>query len=189
MKHIIMVLALVSLCTGTTLAAESKSSTMSNLETVIVTNDRLLQYDSYDMGSMGGSLDVNFKAMIITDPEKGAAVAKGMKVTILGEKEATSTVYLDLEETQALAKSIGIMKATSAKFIDLKREPYTEIIYSSKGGFKFGYLNKGASAGMFSSSSALFIKSPDMTSIFKDDDKRFSQFQVIINNVLLKITK
>lgn len=189
MKRIIMVLAIVSLCTGTTFAAETKPSTMSNLETVIVTNDKLLQYDSYDMGIMSGSFDVSFKAIIITEPEKGVAVVKGMKVTILGEKEATSTVYLDLEETQALAKSIGIIKATSAKFVDLKREPYTEITYSSKGGFKFGYLNKGASAGMFSSSSALFIKSPVMESTLKDDEKRFSQLQSIINNVLLKITK
>ncbi len=189
MKRTILVLATLSLFAGTTFAAEPTAGKMSNLEAVIVNNDKLLQYDSYDMGIADGSLDVNFKAMIITDPEKGEVVVKGMKVTILGEKEATSTVYLDLEETQALAKSIGILKATSVKFAELKREPYTEITYSSKGGFKFGYLNKGAGAGMFSSSSVLFIKSPDLESEFKDDEKRFSQFQSIINNVLLKITK
>jgi hypothetical protein len=174
---------------GNVAAAEPSGRKQSNLEALLVNNETLLQSDSYDMGEMSGSLDVKFTAMVVTDPVKAEVVARGMKVTILGEKEVTSTVYLDQEELEALGKAIGVIKATAVKFADQKREPYTELAYTSKGGFKFGYLNKGAGAGMFSSSSALFIRTPELQSLLKDDEKRIAQMQTIVNNVMLRTTR
>jgi hypothetical protein len=170
-------------------AQEPNSKKLSNIESLLINNETLLQYDSYEMGIMSGTLDIKFTAMVIADPVKSEIVARGMKVTILGEKDTISTVYLDQEEIENLAKSINAIKMFSAKCVDSKREPYTEMVYSSKGGFKFGYLNKGATSGMFGSTSSLFVKTPDMMSLLKDDEKRINQIQSIINNVMLRITR
>ena len=189
MKSVICMLMALSLFAADVFAQDATGKKMSNLENLIVNGEKLLQYDSYETGVLSGSFDIRFTAMVITDPEKSEILAKGMKATIMGEKEATSSVYLDFEEVQNLSKSLSLIKAVSAKFADKKREPYTEVVYSSKGGFKFGYLNRGVNAGMFSSNSALFIKTPDMVSTLKDDEKRFNQLQSIVNNVLMRISR
>ena len=115
--------------------------------------------------------------------------AQFMKVTIIGEKNATSTVYLDSGEVLNLSNAITLVKSVSEKYATEKLEPYTEVLYSSKGGFKFGYLNKGVNTGVFESRSALSIRTPTMESIFKDDEKRLGQIQSIIANVLFNVSR
>jgi len=187
-KHAINVLLVLVFLTFNAFASDSDGKKISNLESTILNNETVLKYDSYDAGAISGSFEVKFTTMVITDPVKLNVTAAGMKVTILGDKNATSTVYLDSEEVQNLSNAITLIKSISEKYATEKREPYTEILYSSKGGFKFGYLNKGGNAGMFESSAALFIRTPSMESIFKGDEKRFGQMQSIIANVLFKVS-
>lgn len=182
-KHAVKVLLVSALFVCNVHAAESK------LETSLGNNETVLKYESYDSGTMGGSFDVKFTAMVVTDPVKATTVASGVKVTILGDKDAKSVVYLDLEEVQNLSNAITLVKSISEKNATEKLEAYTEVVYSSKGGFKFGYLNRGAGAGMFDSKSALFIRTPAMESIIKDDEKRFGQLQTIIASVLFNVSK
>ena len=188
-KLVINVLFVLVLLALNAFAADVENSKMSNLESTILNNETVLKYDSYDAGEISGSFSVKFTAMVISDPVKSKVVATGMKVTITGDKNATSTVYLDAVEVQNLSKAITLIKSISEKYATEKIEPYTEMIYSSKGGFKFGYLNKGVNAGVFESSSALFIRTPTMESILKDDEKRFGQLQSIIANVLFNASR
>ena len=188
-KLVINVLFVLVLLALNAFAADVENSKMSNLESTILNNETVLKYDSYDAGEISGSFSVKFTAMVISDPVKSKVVATGMKVTITGDKNATSTVYLDAVEVQNLSKAITLIKTISEKYATEKIEPYTEMIYSSKGGFKFGYLNKGVNAGVFESSSALFIRTPTMESILKDDEKRFGQLQSIIANVLFNASR
>ena len=184
--NVLLVLALLTL---NVFASDSDGNKISNLESTILNNETVLKYESYDSGAISGSFDVKFTAMVITDPVKSKVVATGMKVTIIGEKNATSTVYLDSGEVLNLSNAITLVKSVSEKYATEKIEPYTEILYSSKGGFKFGYLNKGVNAGVFDSRSALFIRTPSMESIFKDDEKRLGQIQSIIANVLFNVSR
>lgn len=188
LKVAINVLLVFSLFSLTAFASESDGKKISKLESTILNNDTVLKYESYDAGVISGSLDVKFTSMVITDPENAAVVVTGMKVTILGDKDTKSTVYLDSEEVQNLSKAIALIKTISAKNETEKIEPYTEVHYSSKGGFKFGYLNKGTNAGMFESNSALFIRTPTMESILKNDEKRLGQMQSTIANALFKMS-
>jgi hypothetical protein len=188
LKLAVNVLLVLALFTLNAFASDSGVKKISNLESTILNNETLLKYESYDAGMMSGSLDVKFTAMVITDPVKSNVVATGMKVTIIGDKEATSTVYLDSEEVQNLSNTIALIKTISEKNATEKIEPYTEVLYSSKGGFKFGYLNRGMNSGMFESNSALFIRTPAMNSILKNDEKRLGQMQTIIANALYKMS-
>lgn len=187
LKLAINVLLLSALLALNAFASDSEGKKISNLESTILNSETVLKYDSYDAGSISGSFDVKFTAMVITDPVKSNVVATGMKVTILGDKDATSTVYLDSDEVQNLSNAITLIKSISEKYATEKREPYTELLYSSKGGYKFGYLNKGGNAGMFESSSSYFIRTPSMESLIKNDEKRLGQMQSIIANVLFKV--
>ncbi|MDD2542759.1 MAG: hypothetical protein PHH28_17195 [Desulfuromonadaceae bacterium] len=188
-KLAINVLLVLALLTCNVFASDSAGSKMSNLESTLLNNETVLKYESYDSGAINGSFDVKFTAMVVTDPAKSKKVATGMKVTIIGDKDATSTVYLDSDEVQNLSNAIASIKTISEKYATEKIEPYTEILYSSKGGFKFGYLNKGVNAGVFESRSALFIRTPSMQSIFNDDEKRWGQMQSIIANVLFNVSR
>ncbi len=188
MKLVIKVLLVLALFTLNAFASDSDGKKISKLESTILNNETILKYESYDAGTIGGSLDVKFTAMVITDPVKSNVVSAGMKVTIIGDKNITSTVYLDLEEGQNLLNTIALIKTISAKYETEKIEPYTEILYSSKGGFKFGYLNRGSGSGMFESNSALFIRTPTMESVLKNDEKRLGQMQTVIANALYKMS-
>jgi len=188
-KLTINVLLVLALLTLNVFASDSDGNKISNLESTILNNETVLKYESYDAGTISGSFDVKFTAMVVTDPVKSKVVATGMKVTIIGEKNATSTIYLDSGEVLNLSNAITLVKSVSEKYATEKIEPYTEILYSSKGGFKFGYLNKGVNAGVFESRSALSIRTPSMESIFKDDEKRLGQMQSIIANVLFNVSR
>ena len=188
LKLVINVLLVLALFTLNAFASDSDGKKMSNLESTILNNETVLKYESYDSGMISGSFDVKFTAMVITDPVKSNVAATGMKVTIIADKNVTSTVYLDSEEVQNLSNTIALIKTISAKYATEKIEPYTEVLYSSKGGFKFGYLNKGINSGMFESSSALFIRTPTMESILKNDEKRLGQIQTTIANALFKMS-
>jgi hypothetical protein len=188
LKLAINVLLVLGLFTLTAYASDPDGKKISNLESTILNNETTLKYESYDAGIISGSFDVKFTAMVITDPVKSDVVVTGMKVTIIGDKNITSTVYLDSAEVQNLLTAITLIKTISAKYASEKIEPYTEVIYSSKGGFKFGYLNKGINAGMFESSSALFIRTPAMESLLKNDEKRLGEMQTIISSALYKMS-
>lgn len=188
-KIAVNVLLVLALLTVNVFASDSEVHKISNLESTILNNETVLKYESYDSGAISGSTDVKFTAMVITDPAKAKMVASGMKVTITGDKNATSTVYLDSEEVQSLSKANTLVKSVSEKYATEKIEPNTEILYSSKGGFKYGYLNKGVNAGVFESRSSLFIRTPTMESIIKDDEKRLGQIQSIIANVLFNLSR
>jgi hypothetical protein len=188
LKLAINVLLVFSLFTLTAFASDSDSKKMTELESTILNNETVLKYESYDAGVVSGSFDVKFTSMVITDPENATKVATGVKVTIFGDKDMTSTVYLDSEEVQNLSKAIALIKTISAKNATEKIVPYTEVLYSSKGGFKFGYLNKGLNAGMFESNSALFIRTPTLESILKNDEKRLELMQSTIANALFQIS-
>lgn len=188
-KLAINVLLVLALLTLNVFASDSDGNKISNLESTILNNETVLKYESYDAGAISGSFDVKFTAMVISDPVKSKIVATGMKVTIIGDKNATSTVYLDSAEVQNLSNAIALVKSVSEKNATEKIEPYTEIIYSSKGGFKFGYLNKGVNAGVFESRSGLSIRTPSMESVFKDDEKRLGQIQSIIATVLFNVSR
>jgi hypothetical protein len=183
------VLLVSALLTFNVFASDLDGSKISNLESTILNNETVLKHESYDAGAISGSFDVKFTAMVLTDPVKSKIVATGLKVTIIGDKNVTSTVYLDSGEVQNLSNAITLVKSISEKYATEKIDPYTEILYSSKGGFKFGYLNKGVNAGVFDSNSSLFIRTPSMESIFKDDEKRFGQMQTIIANVLFNVSR
>ena len=90
--NVLLVLALLTL---NVFASDSDGNKISNLESTILNNETVLKYESYDAGAISGSFDVKFIAMVITDPVKSKIVATGMKVIIIGDKNVTSTVYLD----------------------------------------------------------------------------------------------
>lgn len=188
LKLAINVLLVLALCTLSAFASDSDGKKISNLESTILNNETVLKYESYDAGMISGSLDIKFTAMVITDPVKSNVVATGMKVTIIGDKNITSTVYLDSAEVQNLLNAIALIKTVSEKNAKEKLEPYTEVLYSSKAGFNFGYINKGINSGMFESNSALFVRTPTMESILKNDEKRFGQIQTTIANALYKMS-
>lgn len=188
-KRVVNVLVVFALLTCNVSAAETAENRISKLESTMVNNESVLKYESYDSGSISGSFDIKFTAMVVTDPVKSQPVASGMKVTIVGDKDTKSTVFLDLEEVQNLSNAIALVKSISEKNATEKLEAYTEVVYSSKGGFKFGYLNKGVNTGVFDSRSSLFIRTPAMESTFKDDEKRFGQLQTIIANILFNVSR
>lgn len=188
LKLAINVLLVLTVFTLNAFASDLDGKKMSNLESTILNNETFLKYESYDAGVISGSCDVKFTAMVISDPVKSNIVATGMKVTIIGDKNITSTVYLDSAEVHNLSNTIALVKTISEKYAVEKIEPYTEMLYSSKGGFKFGYLNRGINSGMFESNSVLFIRTPTMESILKNDEKRFGQLQTTIANALYKMS-
>lgn len=126
------------------------------LEAFLGTRGRLVVKDSYGIGQVGNLGSAEMDALVIYEPGSSQKI-KGLRVEVTegGRLERSSVSFIDLDELQSLSEALSYMSNLAAKWNGQVHEPYTEVIYSSKGEFKVGFFQKGTETSGFVSSGSI----------------------------------
>jgi hypothetical protein len=164
-KHI-LVFAIIASCMLPTSSfsqvqkAESveKAEPATKLEQFLSKRGRLYVKDFYKAGTVSGQYGqwITVDALIVYEPGKEIEKNRGLKIEVYegGRLEKSHSSFLDLEEVESLSKAIDYMINMINKFKDTSRE-YTEVIFSTRGGFKIGFYQTGDKFQAFAESGTI----------------------------------
>jgi hypothetical protein len=122
------------------------------LETFMGKKGRLLLKETYDLAHIGGrfgsSMDV--KALTISEPNSTQKI-KGLRVEVNegGRLERSNISFIDMDELESLSQGIAYMMKVANDWAGAGHDPYTEVIYVSKGEFEVGFYQKGKETAAF----------------------------------------
>ena len=133
--------------------AKAKEPT-TKLEAFLAKKGKILIKDFYSLGGVTSHQEsgVDITALVIYEPGQESQKIRGLKIEVkeTTEIERSETVFLDLEEIESLSKGIDYMINLLAKWKDETKE-YTEVAFSTKGGFNIGFYQTGNTQGAFAS--------------------------------------
>jgi hypothetical protein len=150
MKILIFILAFVSL----SMAQEQptvKEEPKTKLEKFFSKAGSLYIKDFTEEHGLSGNSGTKliFRALRVYNPGDEKSAIKGLKITLESYKKEGS-VFLDLDEIESLERAMDYILAQADKIKAQKN--YTEVIFSTKDGFKFGAYNKDSEIVLFASS-------------------------------------
>src|SRR6266404_1791342 len=119
-------------CFSQTPAAAARDK--SNIEKFTEKSGGLLEKTYLSIGSVGG---VKVEVLVLTDLMVNSKIT-GVRFEmekVTSYSTSTKVAFLDQDEIDGLAKSLGILKA---KVFQSKRDTYTEINFRSRSGFEAG---------------------------------------------------
>jgi len=129
-------------CAQTKAPAEKPGEPQTKLEAFMAKKGKIVVKDSYDVDVVGGNMGhVELNALIVYEPGLENVRTKGLRieVTSAGRTEIKRVSFLDMDEVEAAIKGLEYMMKLAAQWKDQSREPYTEIIFSTKGFFRVGF--------------------------------------------------
>lgn len=93
------------------------------------------------------------ETLIISDPSNKSIKVKGLRVEVTeeGRLERKKTAFLDIDEVESLSKALGYIIDLAEKWKDTSR-PYSEVVFSTRGGFQIGFYQKHNALDAFLSS-------------------------------------
>ena len=138
------------------------------LEAFLGRHGRLIVKDFYDLGQLSSMGHVQMEGLVIYEPGSSDKI-KGLRVEVTESSslERSNTSFIDLDELKSLSDAISYISDLSKKWQGQSHEPYTEIVYSSKGEFDLGFYQKGTKSSAFVSSGSIgkataFLKTADL---------------------------
>ncbi len=138
------------------------------LEAFLGKRGRLVVKDFYDLGRVSSLGSAEFNGLVIYEPA-GPQKIKGLRVEVTesGSLERSNTSFIDLDELPSLSDAISYISDLSRKWSGQRHEPYTEVIYVSKGEFSVGFYQRGTDASAFVRSGTIgaataYLKTPDL---------------------------
>jgi hypothetical protein len=138
------------------------------LEAFLGKHGRLIIKDFYDLGQISSAGRVHMDGLVIYEPGSPDKI-KGLRVEVTesGSLERSNTSFIDLDELKSLSDAIAYVSDISKKWQGQSHDPYTEIIYSSKGEFEVGFYQQGTKSNAFVSSGSIgkvnaFLKTADL---------------------------
>lgn len=137
--------------TSTTLES---AKTGTKLEAFLGKRGLVFVKDFYDVGRVKCEYgDVDMKGLVIYEPGSSQKI-KGLKVEVTQSGRSNSS-FIDMDELQSLSDAISYVSDLSRKWAGQTHEPYTEIMYVSKGEFDLGFFQKGTKATAYVSSGTI----------------------------------
>jgi|SRR6185437_10212052 len=133
-----------------TAPAQNKEQPSTALEAFMGKRGKMIVKDTYSLGRLFGTGGVQMDAMVIYEPNSPTKI-KGLRaeVTESGQLERSNTSFIDLDELESLSQALAYMGDLSGKWKGQQHEPYTEVIYTSKGEFQVGFYQKGKTTSAF----------------------------------------
>ncbi|HET7873219.1 MAG TPA: hypothetical protein VFL42_11950 [Terriglobales bacterium] len=119
---------------------------------------RLLVKESYDLGRVtgrfGGSMQMT--AIVISEPDSTQKM-KGLRIEVTegGGTERSNASFVDMDELESLSQGIAYMMKAANDWAGPGHQPYTELIYTSKGELEIGFYQKGKEALAFCRSGSM----------------------------------
>ena len=144
---------------------EAEKST--KLETFLAKKGILIIKELYGLGEVGGAYDskVKIDAIVAYVPGKEDLKIKGLRIEVTDSRRS-QTSLIDIDEAESLSKALQYMIDLAKRWKKTGRR-YTEVIFSTKGGFKIGFYQSGDKQTGFVSSGYIaetycFFKDIDM---------------------------
>jgi len=116
---------------------------LTKLEAFLAKKGILVIKEFYDLGEVSGEYGskVRVDAIIVYEPGKETQRIKGLRIEVFdGERSQAS--FLDIDEAESLSKALQYMIDLAKRWKKASRK-YTEVIFSTKGGFKIGFYQSG----------------------------------------------
>ncbi|RCK72655.1 MAG: hypothetical protein IGBAC_0466 [Ignavibacteriae bacterium] len=111
--------------------------------------------DFYRLGTVKGNFgsSMEFSALVIYEPGRESERLRGLKVEINGggRYERNNSSFLDFDEVESYSKAVSYLTQTASSWKAGSKE-YTEVIFSTKDDFSFGFYQKGTEQTCFSES-------------------------------------
>jgi hypothetical protein len=147
---ILMIVSWSHAQTRSTAAAKQKDQPSTALEAFLGKRGTMMIKDSYSLGSIRGTGGVTMDALVIYQPNSTTKI-KGLRaeVTESGELERSNTSFIDYDELESLSQALAYMSNLSTKWKGQQHDPYTEVIYTSKGEFEVGFYQQGTKSRAF----------------------------------------
>ncbi|HXG06030.1 MAG TPA: hypothetical protein VNI77_01730 [Nitrososphaera sp.] len=134
--------------------------------------------DFYRLGTVKGKYgsSIEFSGLVIYEPGRESERVRGLKVEVNGggRSERSNSSFLDFDEVESFSQAVTYLVKTTSSWKTATRE-YTEVIFSTKDDFSFGFYQKGAEQTCFSQSGYV-----GKVSCFFDTDD-FSTIQQIVD--------
>jgi hypothetical protein len=136
--------------------AQKKDQPGTALEAFMGKRGRMIVKDSYSIGRFSGTGGIQMDALVIYEPNNPTKI-KGLRaeVTESGELQRSNTSFIDFDELESLSQALAYMADLSTKWKGQQHEPYTEIIYTSKGELEVGFYQQGTKASAFCRSGSI----------------------------------
>jgi len=116
---------------------------------------KLIVKDFYKLGTLKGKYGaiIELSALIIYEPGHESERMRGLKIEITesGRYEKSNSSFLDVEEVDAFVKSISYLSDASITWKKENKE-YSEVIFSTKDDFSFGFYQKENEQNCFAES-------------------------------------
>jgi len=156
------------------------------MEAFLAKKGNLIVRDSYSLGEVSGLGKIAFDALIVYQPGVEAQSLRGMRVEITeaGSYEHSDVSLLDLDELEGLSAAITYMTNLAREWEGTSRDPYTEVMYCTKGGFTIGFYHSGMNQEVFARSGYVSQTTMSMTV-----DDLSSSLQTIIDEGLTLLKK
>jgi hypothetical protein len=134
---------------------KTKESHKTKLEAFLAKKGKLFVKDIHSLGTLDGKQGskMEFAAVAVYEPGQEDEKAIGLKIEITGVEQfkQQGTSFLDIEEIESLSKAMDYMVTLSSKWEGTHKE-YSEVIFTTKGGFNVGFYQMGSKQGGFAAS-------------------------------------
>lgn len=149
MKKFLMLFVIVILLSNSsfsqTIQDDKQKEPTTKIGAFLAKKGKLIVKDFYRLGTLKGQYgsSIQLSALVIFEPGHERDRIRGLKIEITesGRYEKSNSCFLDMDEIDAFAKSISYLAETSAAWKTTPKE-YTEVIFSTKDDFKFGFYQK-----------------------------------------------
>jgi hypothetical protein len=115
---------------------------------------------------------IRFAAVTAYEPNQEASKVKGMRIDVIDTHGNSQRLFFDLDEIAGLIKAAGYMSENTITWRGQIKE-FSEISYTTKSDFKFGFLQKGQQQTPFIStgpnSEPCFLRSMDDIKLISDN--------------------
>jgi len=139
-RGIILVLMVVLVMIASPVMAEQEPATQ--LERFMGERGRIVVKEFYDVGRFLGPAGIKMMVRGLVIYQPGGIRLYGLRIGVKSLLEEEGSCFLDFKEVASLLEALDYIIGLSKKWASVEKE-YTEVIFSTEGGFEIGFYQEG----------------------------------------------
>jgi hypothetical protein len=139
-----VVFAETSKAPATVIATVAPQPPATKIEAFLAKKGKMIIRDVYAIAEFTSARgdSIRFAAVSAYEPNQEAAKVKGMRIDVVDTHGNSQRLFFDIDEIAGLIKATGYMSENAMTWKSKIKE-FSEISYSAKNDFKFGFFQKG----------------------------------------------
>lgn len=160
MRRIAAATFVIAIATWTSVGAQESTDTPkpnTEIEQLLLQKGRVIVKDFGKLGTIGGGQgSMELKTVVVTSAG-GDTVTRGLRIQVTApySQRATERLsFLDHDELDDFRQAVTAIRAQAEQWANTERD-YTEVVFSTKGDFNFGFFHEGKRQQFFASAGAV----------------------------------